>query len=190
MQERLQLDAGTRVSSFCDALKHILRQSPDVILIGEMRDLETVQTAVSAAETGHLVLSTLHTTDAIQSIERLINYFPAYLHQQIRLDLSLCLNGIVSQRLLPHKSGTGRVPAAEIMVNTSSVKKLIHEGRTLEIPELLVEGAHVGMQTFNQSLMMLIQSNRVSYEDALMYASSPDELRLAYEGVGTGSSAA
>jgi len=185
-----QREVGFDTKNFRDALKHILRQSPDVILIGEMRDLETVQTAVSAAETGHLVLSTLHTTDAIQSIERLINYFPAYLHQQIRLDLSLCLNGIISQRLLPHKSGIGRVPAAEIMVNTPSVKKLIHEGRTLEIPDLMIEGEHVGMQTFNQSLMDLIQSKRVSYEDALLYATSPDELRLTYEGVGTGSSAA
>jgi Tfp pilus assembly ATPase PilU len=131
----------------------------------------------------------LHTTDAIQTIERLINFFPAYLHQQVRLDLSLCLDGIISQRLLPHKSGTGRIPAAEIMINSPTVKKLIHEGRTLEIPDLMREGDHIGMQTFNQSLMKLINENLVAYDDALMYATSPDELRLAYEGVGTGSSA-
>ncbi len=184
-----QREVGFDTKNFHDALKHVLRQSPDVILIGEMRDLETVQTAVSGAETGHLVFSTLHTTDAIQTIERLINFFPAYLHQQVRLDLSLCLDGIISQRLLPHKSGTGRIPAAEIMINSPTIKKLIHEGRTLEIPDLMREGDHMGMQTFNQSLMKLINENLVGYEDALMYATSPDELRLAYEGVGTGSSA-
>lgn len=184
-----QREVGFDTKNFRDALKHVLRQSPDVILIGEMRDLETVQTAISAAETGHLVFSTLHTTDAIQTIERIINYFPAYLHQQVRLDLSLCLLGVVSQRLLPMKGGSGRVPAAEIMINTSSIKKLIHEGKTLEIPEFMSDGAHVGMQTFNQSLLALIRENRVTYEMALMYATSPDELRLAYEGVGTGSSA-
>ena len=184
-----QREVGFDTKNFRDALKHILRQSPDVILIGEMRDLETMQTAISAAETGHLVLSTLHTTDAIQTIERIINYFPAYLHAQIRLDLSLCLNGVISQRLMPQKSGTGRVPAAEIMLATPTVKKLLHEGRTLEIADVMKESGHVGMQTFNQSLLHLIKVGLVKYEDALMYAGSPDELRLAYEGVGSGSSA-
>jgi twitching motility protein PilT len=184
-----QREVGFDTKSFRDALKHVLRQSPDVILIGEMRDLETMQTAISAAETGHLVLSTLHTTDAVQTVERIINYFPAYLHPQVRLDLSLCMNGVISQRLLPHKSGTGRVPAAEILISTPVIKKLLHEGRTLEMVEHMREGEHVGMQTFNQSLMMLIKANLVAYGDALMYASSPDELRLVHEGLGSGSAA-
>lgn len=182
-----QREVGFDTKNFRDALKHILRQSPDVILIGEMRDLETIQTAVSASETGHLVLSTLHTTDAVQTVERVINYFPAYLHAQIRLELSLCLNGVISQRLLPHRSGQGRVPATEIMITTPMIKKLLHEGRTLELSEHMREGAFVGMMTFNQSLLNLIQRNMIKYEDALLYATSPDELRLAYEGVGSGS---
>ncbi len=184
-----QREVGFDTRNFREALKHVLRQSPDVILIGEMRDLETIQTAISGAETGHLVLSTLHTTDTIQTIERVINYFPAYLHQQIRLDLSLSLNGVISQRLLPHKSGSGRVPACEIMVVTSTIRKLLHEGRTLEIVELLKDGAHVGMQTFNQALINMIEAGLVTYKDALMYATSPDELRLAHEGLGSGSAA-
>ncbi len=181
-----QREVGFDTKNFRDALKHVLRQSPDVILIGEMRDLETIQTAVSAAETGHLVLSTLHTTDAVQTVERIINYFPAYLHTQIRLELSLCLKGVISQRLLPHRAGTGRVPAAEIMISTPIIKKLLHEGRTLELSEHMKEGAFAGMQTFNQSLINLIQRGLIKYEDALLYATSPDELRLAHEGVGSG----
>ena len=183
-----QREVGFDTQSFASALKYVLRQSPDVILIGEMRDLETMQTAISASETGHLVLSTLHTTDATQTVERIINYFPAYLHSQIRLELSLCLNGIICQRLLPHKSGSGRIPAVEIMIGTPSIKKLLHEGRTLEISEHIKDGEHYGMQTFNQSLLKLIKSGEVSYETALMYATSPDELRLAHEGVATGTS--
>ncbi len=184
-----QREVGFDTKNFRDALKHVLRQSPDVILIGEMRDLETIQTAISAAETGHLVLSTLHTTDAIQTVERIINYFPAYLHTQIRLELSLCLKGVISQRLLPHKSGSGRVPAAEVLIATPIVQKLLHEGRTLEIAEHMKEGEYIGMQTFNQSLLKLISRGLAKYDDALLYATSADELRLAYEGVGSGTSA-
>jgi len=157
-----------------------------VILIGEMRDLETIQTAISASETGHLVLSTLHTTDAVQTIERVINYFPAYLHNQIRMEMALCLNGIICQRLLPHRSGQGRLPAIEIMINTPMIKKLLLEGRTLEIGEHIAQGEYYGMQSFNQSLVALIQSNMITYPVGLEYATSPEELRLAMEGLGTG----
>ncbi|HOE96869.1 MAG TPA: PilT/PilU family type 4a pilus ATPase [Candidatus Sumerlaeota bacterium] len=179
-----QREVGFDTMGFADALKHVLRQSPDVILIGELRDLETIQTALSAAETGHHVLSTLHTTDANQTVERMINYFPAYLHNQVRLELALSLNGIVCQRLLPRRVGKGRVPALEIMINTPTIKKLLMEGRTTQIVEHIQDGEYYGMQTFNQSLLKLIQSNLIEYEVALQYATSPEELRLAYQGMG------
>jgi twitching motility protein PilT len=181
-----QREVGFDTLNFRDALKHVLRQSPDVILIGEMRDLETIQTAISAAETGHLVLSTLHTTDAVQTIERIINYFPAYLHNQIRMELSLCLNGIVCQRLLPRKDGKGRVPAIEVMINTPTIKKLLHEGKTTEIGEHIASGEYYGMQTFNQSLIKLINAKLIGYETAIDYAASAEELRLAFEGLTSG----
>jgi twitching motility protein PilT len=182
-----QREVGFDTINFCDALKHILRQSPDVILIGEMRDLETIQTSISAAETGHMVYSTLHTTDAVQTIERIINYFPAYLHNQIRMELSLCLNGVLCQRLLPCKTGVGRVPAVEVMVNTPMIKKLLLEGKTTEIGEHVQQGAYYGMQTFNQSLLELIKEDMITYEMALAYATSPEELKLAYQGFNSGS---
>ncbi|HMX62828.1 MAG TPA: PilT/PilU family type 4a pilus ATPase, partial [Candidatus Sumerlaeota bacterium] len=121
-----QREVGFDTKTFSDALRHVLRQAPDVILIGEMRDLETVQTAIAAAETGHLVLSTLHTIDAVQTVERIINFFPAYLHAQIRMEMALGLQGVISQRLLPRKRGLGRVPACEILVATPLIKKMLH----------------------------------------------------------------
>ena len=181
-----QREVGFDTMNFRDALRHVLRQSPDVILIGEMRDLETIQTAISAAETGHLVFSTLHTTDAVQTVERVINYFPAYLHNQIRMELSLCLNGIICQRLIPHKSGQGRVPAIEIMISTPTIKKLLLEGKTMDLAEHIIQGEYYGMQTFNQCLVKLIQGGLITYETAMSYATSPEELRLAMEGLGTG----
>ncbi|MBX7244790.1 MAG: PilT/PilU family type 4a pilus ATPase [Candidatus Sumerlaeaceae bacterium] len=181
-----QREIGFDTKSFGDALKHVLRQSPDVILIGEMRDLETINTAIASAETGHLVLSTLHTMDAVQTIERIINYFPAYLHPQIRMELSLCLEGVICQRLLPMAAGKGRIPAVEIMVGTSSIRKLLHEGKTLELPQYIEGGGHVGMQTFNQALLALYRSKKIKLEDALAYATSADEFRLMAEGIASG----
>lgn len=181
-----QREVGFDTKSFSDALKHVLRQAPDVILIGEMRDLETISTAIAAAETGHLVLSTLHTIDAVQTVERIINYFPAYLHPQIRMELSLCLEGVISQRLLPLSSGKGRIPAVETMIATPMIRKLLHEGKTLELAQHIEQGAHVGMQTFNQSLLGLYKSKRISMEEALQFATSPDEFRLMAEGIASG----
>jgi twitching motility protein PilT len=181
-----QREIGFDTRDFTEALKHVLRQAPDVILIGEMRDIETIHTAINAAETGHLVFSTLHTTDAVQTIDRVINYFPAYLHQQIRMELSLCLNGVVSQRLLPLASGLGRVPAVEVMVATPTIKKLIFEGKTVEISQHVAQGGHVGMQTFNQAIAALYTSKMVRLEDAMAAATSPDELRLMITGISTG----
>jgi len=181
-----QREVGFDTKNFSEALKHVLRQSPDVILIGEMRDLETIQTAISAAETGHLVFSTLHTIDAVQTVERIINYFPAYLHPQIRLELSLSLNGVICMRLLPHASGRGRVPAVEIMLGTPTIKKLLHEGKTLELPQYIEAGKQVGMQTFNQALFDLYQRKMIKLEDAMAYATSPAEFRLMVEGIASG----
>ena len=181
-----QREVGFDTKSFNEALKHVLRQSPDVILIGEMRDLETISTSIAAAETGHLVLSTLHTIDAVQTVERIINYFPAYLHPQIRLELTLSLNGVISQRLLPLASGRGRIPAVEIMMATSTIRKLLHEGKTLELPQHIEGGHHSGMQTFNQSLLQLYRTKRIKMEDALLYATSADEFRLMADGIASG----
>ncbi|NUP90753.1 MAG: PilT/PilU family type 4a pilus ATPase [Candidatus Sumerlaeia bacterium] len=181
-----QREVGFDTKDFTEALKHVLRQAPDVILIGEMRDVETIHTAINAAETGHLVFSTLHTTDAVQTVDRVINYFPAYLHAQIRMELSMSLNGVLSQRLLPLASGMGRVPAVEVMIATPTVKKLILEGKTLEIPQHIMQGGHVGMQTFNQAIASLYQSKLIKYEDAMSAAASPDELRLMISGISTG----
>jgi twitching motility protein PilT len=184
-----QREVGIDTNSFIDGLKRVLRQSPDVILIGEMRDLETIQTAIAAAETGHLVFSTLHTTDAVQTIERVINYFPGYLQHQIRMELSLTLQGVISQRLLPTANGKGRVPATEIMVVTPVIKKLLYEGKTLELKDYIADGAHVGMMTFDQSLLSLFNRKLISIEEALANATSPDEFRLAAEGISSGVSA-
>lgn len=182
-----QREVGFDTKTFADALKHVLRQAPDVILIGEMRDLETVQTAIAAAETGHLVLSTLHTIDAVQTVERIINFFPAYLHAQIRMELALGLQGVISQRLLPKKRGNGRVPACEILIGTPLIRKMLNEGKTMELLPAIEEGGHWGMQSFNQALYAHIKSDMISYEAALTYATSPEELRLMVEGISTGS---
>ena len=181
-----QREVGFDTKSFQDALKHVLRQAPDVILIGEMRDVETVQTAIAAAQTGHLVLSTLHTIDATQTVERIINFFPAYLQQQIRMEMALGLQGVICQRLLPMASGQGRAPAVEIMVNTPYIRKLLHEGKTLELLPQIEEGRHWGMQTFNQSLYDLVRARKITLEDALSYATSPEELKLMIEGIRSG----
>lgn len=181
-----QREVGFDTKSFGDALRHVLRQAPDVILIGEMRDLETVNTSVAAAQTGHLVLSTLHTIDAVQTVERIINFYPAYLHSQIRMELALALQGIISQRLLPRRKGNGRVPAVEIMINTPLIKKLLHEGKTLELLPNIEQGVGWGMQSFNQSLFKLIQMDLISHDDAMLYATSPEELRLLIEGITSG----
>ena len=155
-----------------------------------MRDVETIETAIAAAETGHLVFSTLHTMDAAQTVERMINYFPSHLHQQIRMELSLTLKGVISQRLLPRVSGRGLVPAVEIMLTTPTIAKMLAEGKTLELPQAIADGEHAGMQTFNQALLRLFQENQISRQAALAHATSPDELRMLMDGITTGSESA
>jgi twitching motility protein PilT len=151
-----QREIGGDSYSFANALRAALRQDPDVILVGEMRDLETISTAVTAAETGHLVLATLHTSSAAATIDRIIDAFPAHQQLQIRVQLADTLRGVVAQRLLPKKGESGRVMACEILVGTSAVKNLIREGKLHQIPALMETGSKYGMQTFDQSLKRLV----------------------------------
>jgi len=172
-----QRDLGDDFKSFSVALRHTLRQDPDVILVGEMRDLDTISTAITAAETGHLVLSTVHTVNAPQTIDRIVDVFPAYQQEQIRFQLSLVLEGVLSQLLLPRAGGRGRVAAFEIMVATDAIRNLIRDGRTDQIPTYLQTGRQYGMQTMDQALHDLVRSGSVTTEEALMRSSKPDELR-------------
>jgi len=183
-----QREIGIDTPDYHTALKSVVRQTPDVILVGEMRDLETVSAALTAAETGHLVLSTLHTVNAVQTVERILSFFPPHQHELIRLQLSLVLEGVVSQRLITRRSSAGRVPAVEVMLGTPTVKELILEGKTRALATALEEGhEHYGSQSFNQSLAGLVRDNLIDLEDALAAADSPDELRLAMRGITKGS---
>ncbi len=163
--------------SFAESLKRCLRQDPDVIVVGEMRDLETISTTLTAAETGHLVLATLHTPDAPQTIERIIDVFPPHQQQQVRLQLSDCLQGVVSQLLLPRASGTGRVLATEIMVATPGVRNLIREQAIEQIPTIIQTGGQYGMKSMDKSLKDLYQAGIISYDVALSKAKNPEEFK-------------
>lgn len=156
--------------SFANALRASLREDPDVILVGEMRDAETIGTAITAAETGHLVLTTLHTSDAAQTIDRIIDSFPPYQQQQIRLQLSMSLQGIIAQQLLPRLDGTGRIAALEILVATPAIRNLIREGKSHQIPSMIQTGAKFGMQAMDNSLRDLYCRGIVSQEEALIRA--------------------
>jgi twitching motility protein PilT len=174
-----QREVGSDTQSFARAMKRVLRQDPDVILIGEMRDEETVRTALSAAETGHLVLSTVHTLDATETINRIIDFFPPRLQHQARVMLASTLKGAIAQRLVPDVSGDGRVPASEIMVVTGRVKDLImNPEETGKITEVISEGEYYGMRTFDQSLLGYVMEGKVSEEVALDAASSPHDFKL------------
>ena len=174
-----QREIGSDTRSFARAMKRVLRQDPDVILVGEMRDEETVRTALSAAETGHLVLSTLHTLDATETINRIIDFFPPHLQQQARVMLAATLKGAVSQRLVPTVDGVGRVAASEILVVTGRIQDLIlNPNETGKISQVIAEGEYYGMQTFDQSLLEHVTSGRVSEPTAMEYASSPHDFKL------------
>jgi len=172
-----QREVGEDTKSFAEALKHVLRQDPDVILVGEMRDLETISTALTAAETGHLVFATLHTQDAPQSIDRMIDVFPAHQQQQVRTQLSTTLQGVVTQQLLPRADGPGRVVACEILVATPAVRNLIREGKTHQIYSTMQAGAKFGMQSMDQHLADLVKRNLVAMELAEERCANPDDLR-------------
>src|SRR5215213_3267004 len=174
-----QREVGMDTASFKRALRRVLRQDPDVILVGEMRDEETVQTALSAAETGHLVLSTLHTVDATESINRIIDFFPPHQHQQARAMIAGTLKGIISQRLVRTADGNGRVATCEILVHTGRVHDMILDpAMTGQISEVIKEGEFYGMQTFDQHLLKHLQAGRITYAEALHTASSPHDFKL------------
>ncbi|PIQ88436.1 MAG: type IV pili twitching motility protein PilT [Candidatus Omnitrophica bacterium CG11_big_fil_rev_8_21_14_0_20_42_13] len=172
-----QREVFSDTRSFAEALRHALRQDPDVIIVGEMRDLETISTALTAAETGHLVLATLHTPDAPQTIQRIIDVFPPHQQQQVRLQLSDCLQGVVSQLLLPKASGEGRVLACEVMVGTSGIRNLIREQEVEQIPTLIQTGAQHGMRTMDKSLKELYKAGIVSYEAVLAKVKNPHDFK-------------
>jgi twitching motility protein PilT len=174
-----QREIGFDTSSFAQALRRVLRQDPDVILIGEMRDEETVGTALSAAETGHLVLSTLHTIDAVETVNRIIDFFPPHHHQQVRAMLAGSLRGVISQRLVPTVDKEGRAPALEILTMTGRVRDLILKPEeTAKLSEVIAEGAYYGMQTFDQALLALYQKGRISMDEALKAATHPHDFKL------------
>jgi len=178
-----QRELNKDVSSYPAALRAFTLQSPDVIYIGNIRDLETMQAALTVAETGVLVLSTLHTVNAPQTVERMINFFPPHQHQQIRTQLSFLLKGVISLRLIPVKDGLSRVPAAEVMTLTPTIGRLIREGKIWEITKFLEESEMFGMVSFNQSLSRLVKNGIVTEADAMEYADSKDELILALRGI-------
>lgn len=180
-----QREVGNDTESFSGALRSALRQDPDVILVGEMRDYETIQTALTASETGHLVLSTLHTVDATETVSRIISFFPPYQHNQVRFQLSSVLKGIISMRLMPRADGKGRVPAAEVLVATSTAKDCILDSdKTKQLPNVIAQGKiHYGMQTFDQSIFDLYKTGMISYEEALRAASNPDDFILKIKGI-------
>jgi len=184
-----QREVGSDTLSFAAALRHVLRQDPDVILIGEVRDAETLDTALKAADTGHLVFSTLHTTDATQTINRVISFYPPHQHQEIRALLSTALAAVVCLRLVPRKDGRGRVPAAEVLINTAAVADNIRDiEKALNIPDLIAQGTvSYGMQSFDQSLMKWYKDGLVTYESALFYSSNPSEFALRVSGVDSAS---
>ncbi|NRA38166.1 MAG: PilT/PilU family type 4a pilus ATPase [Planctomycetes bacterium] len=182
-----QREVGIDTRDFQSALRNALREAPDVILIGEMRDQETVGAAIDAAETGHLVLSTLHTINAQQTMERIINFFPPFQHDLIRMQLSIVVQGVISQRLLPKAGSAGRVPALEIMMATPTIKQMIAEGRTLELGPTIRDSGHFGCMTFNQSLYSLYEQGEISREDALSASDNPDEMEMQFRGINTGS---
>ncbi len=177
-----QRELGVDTHTFQAALKHVLRQDPDVILVGEMRDLETMQLAITAAETGHLVFATLHTTNAVQTIDRIIDVFPTHQQQQVRMQLSVNLIGVISQTLLKRADGRGRIPAWEIMVCIWSIRNLIREAKTYQISGMIQTGVKHGMMALDQCLANYVKKGAVSMEDALLKCNSADELRRLLEG--------
>jgi twitching motility protein PilT len=174
-----QREVGQQTKSFQEAIKHALRQDPDVILVGELRDLETISLALTAAETGHLVFGTLHTTDAPQTVDRIIDVFPSHQQQQVRVQLSAVLKGVVCQTLLPTKDGKGRVAAREVMVVTPAISNLIREGKTHHIYSAIDTGQKFGMVSLDKSLLDLVKQGLITKEDAAAVAHDPAVIMAA-----------
>ncbi|MDD2309152.1 MAG: type IV pilus twitching motility protein PilT [Desulfuromonadaceae bacterium] len=186
-----QREVGTDTPTFSAALKGALRQDPDVILVGEMRDYETIETAMTAAETGHLVMSTLHTMDAAETINRIIGVFPPYHQRQVRIQLASIIKAVISQRLVPKSDGKGRVPAVEVMLASARVKECIDDkDKTKQLNDAISQGyVSYGMQTFDQSLMRLYSNKLITYEEALRQTSNPDDFALKISGISSTSDA-
>jgi twitching motility protein PilT len=180
-----QREVGLDTRSFHDGLKYVLRQDPDIILVGEIRDLETMSTTLMAADTGHLVLSTLHTTDVVQTLQRIISFYPPHQHDELRLSMASNLRAVISQRLIPRRDGAGRVPAIEVMTGTPTVREYImNPEKTPLLRALIAEGmTQYGMQTFDQSIMGLLREGLVTEEEALKNANNPNELALKLKGI-------
>jgi twitching motility protein PilT len=180
-----QREIGIDTEGFSTALRSALRQDPDIILVGEMRDYDTISTALIAAETGHLVMSTLHTIDAAETIHRIISVFPPYQQKQVRLQLAAVIKGIISQRLVPKADGKGRVPAVEVMIATQTIREaIVDPDKTRKIPEVIAASvSQYKMQTFDQSLMQLYRTGLITYEDALIRSSNPDDFALKVRGI-------
>ncbi len=178
-----QREVGIDTESFHAALRRVMRQDPDVIVIGEMRDSESFMAALSSADTGHLVFSTLHTTDTSQAVGRILEFFPLEERDQIRQQLSANLRAVICQRLVPRASGEGVVPAVEILTNNLTIQKLIHENKLLKLPAAVETGRDDGMQSFNQSLLELYNKKLITKEDALTHATNPDALKMNMQGI-------
>jgi twitching motility protein PilT len=180
-----QREVGTDTATFGQALRRVLRQDPDIILIGEIRDLETLDAALKAADTGHLVFSTLHTTDATQTINRVLSFYPPHQQAEVRFSLASALQAVISLRLVPRADKPGRVPACEVLINTQTVRDQIRDmEKSLNIPDLIKEGTvQYGMQSFDQSLMHYYSQGIISYESAVFFATSPSEFALRVQGV-------
>jgi len=176
-----QREVGTDTHGFKESLRHVLRQDPDVVLVGEMRDLETIEAALTISETGHLTFATLHTSDAVQTINRIVDVFPAYQQQQIRTQLSFTLSGVFCQQLLPKSTGKGRVLASEIMLATSAVRALIRDNKVHQVYSVIQTSQKLGMKTMNQSLFELYQGGQLTYQDCLAYSSDPEDLKKTFQ---------
>ena len=185
-----QREVGSDTHSFNNALRAVLREDPDIVLIGEMRDQETIQAALTLSETGHLTFGTLHTSDCVQSINRIVDVFPPYQQQQIRTQLSFTLQAVFSQQLLQRLNSRGRVLAGEIMVANSAVRSLIRDDKAHQIYSIIQTGGKEGMRTMNQSLLQLYQANLVSYEEALTHTTDPDDLKRTFQRGGIDAAAA
>jgi twitching motility protein PilT len=184
-----QREVGLDTRSFHDGLKYVLRQDPDIILVGEIRDLETMSTSLMAADTGHLVMSTLHTTDVVQTLQRIISFYPPHQHDELRLSIASNLRAVISQRLIPRRDGAGRVPAVEIMLTTPTVREyILNPEKTSLLHGVVAEGmTQYGMQTFDQSVMALLREGLIGEEDALKNATNANELALKLKGIDSAS---
>ncbi len=176
-----QREVGSDTHGFKDALRHVLRQDPDVVLIGEMRDMETIEAALMISETGHLTFATLHTSDAVQTINRIVDVFPAYQQQQVRTQLSFTMSGVFCQQLLPKSNGKGRVLASEIMIANPAIRSLIRENKVHQVYSVIQVNQKMGMKTMNQSLYELYKAGHLTFEDCLNYSSDPEDLKKTFQ---------